>query len=232
MCLSRYGSLSGRFGAEDAEFPMPVMADFINDAHRKVAERTRCYRTAFTENLPLGSGGKSTVSLDCNIIDIVPESVEISYASEWRSLANESQHTLTTCLGPLRQLSNGTPQWYFTRVGSALDAQRVMEIVPGSDTAVTSGVRFEAYIYPALLTAETHAFALQPAENEPVLYGVCRRMAEVQLAKGRQDAVRLVQYFGGKEDEEIRRLSAIIAEAKHPGNREIRYDASSDWMSW
>lgn len=179
----RYGD--SRYAVESELLPHPVMVDLANEAHRWLAEEVRCYRQKQEYNLPLGADGLSTVSLQCNVIAPVKRSLRIKVGSDWRAVELISEDEAWSRYELFDNLANATPVAGFMRLGTAFDAQRVLELVPGSDTAVTSGVRTWADIYPARMTEDTHVPALQPAEHDRLIPVMCWKMAERVRESGR-----------------------------------------------
>lgn len=229
LCLGQYGNLAGRFGDEDAEFPMALLADWLNDEHRQLARATWLYRETQTYNLPVASGGVSTVNLDCNIIVIVPDQVRALIGGVWRLLYPTEEDRELHASGPFEEWDSSEPTRYFLRTGAALDAHRQMVILPGATTAVTNGVKVDAYIYPALMTAETHAPAMQPAEQSALIYRVNKRMAESQLAKGVQSAGGLASYFGAEAARQEAELKEVLGLSRRTGPRRIRATYDRAW---
>lgn len=221
QALTRYGNTAARYGTEDELFPRAVMHDLINEAHRWLAEQTLCYRLRDEYDLPLGSGGKSSVALDCNVICLDDFTLRIQYGGTWRTLEYVDEEELYDTFDALEQTSNGVPQYYYLRMGSAIDAQQYLELYPGSDTAVTSGVRVEAYIYPALMSAETDSPALQPGYHPKLIPAICWKMAEMDLSRGVRDAP--VLYWKGEAQQAAQELKDLIDLAKRPEPRRVRH---------
>lgn len=220
QALARYGNTAGRYGTEDELFPRAVMHDLINEAHRWLAEQTLCYRLRDEYDLPLGSGGKSSIALDCNVICLDDFTLRIQYQSTWRTLQYADEEQLYQHFDAFEQSSNGTPLYYYLRMGSAIDAQQYLELYPGSDTAVTAGVRVEAYIYPALMSAEDSSPALQPGQHSKLIPAVCWKMAEMDLSRGVRDAP--VAYWEAQAYRAMQELKELIDLAKRPEPRRIR----------
>lgn len=224
--LGRYGLTGAYLGAEDSLFPLPLVADVLNEKHRALAEWTRCYRETQTYTIPVSSSGLSTVSLNCNLIEIVPGTVRAYQGSVWGDLLPQAEYAQRGTYGPFEQLSTGTALYYYPRVGSAVGGQRVLELAPGVTTAITNGLKLDAYVYPGNLTAETDAPALQVAEHPVLLKLCCWALAEIELSRGRADAP--LAYWQAEAMREAEELRRVIDGFKNPGYRRVVYDEAWD----
>jgi hypothetical protein len=223
--LGMYGR--DRFGSEDAQFNRAILLDLINKEHRDLAARTYCYYQKHTENVPQGSGGLSTVVLDCNVIEIDAYSVRFLNGSTWAKLDYLTEEDLIRD-GPYENTTNGTPHSFFLRTGDTVEQNRVLELYPGASAAVTNGVRFGAYIYPAAITADTTGLGIQPAEHYGFLDCLCRAMAQLDLNAGGDGAAARLAYWEGKAEDWISRFALTIRRNRQDDTRKIRY-VDCDW---
>jgi hypothetical protein len=213
-------------GAEDAVFTGPLLNELINEAHRELAAASLCYRQTQLYDLPLGAGGVSTVALECNVIEIDPRSVRVRAGGRWRRVGRVEEAQALYDRGPLRETANGAPSLFYLRTGDALDAHRVLEFAPGARAATPGGVELAAYIYPAPMSEDSHAPALQPAEHTKLLPFICWKMAEHEAGRGRRDAP--VGYWRSRAEEAATELKRLIERFRRPGPREVRIRAYDD----
>jgi hypothetical protein len=211
-------TIKGRYGREystdeDALFTDDLLTQMYNEAHRKVAEIARCYQRTSVYTIPLGSAGVSTVSLACDVIDVDRRRVRWYNATteQWIPLTWAPEHELYDRYGDvLDNATLGDPLYFWFQVGDASDAQRQMVLYPGRSASVTDGLRVREDIYPALMTQDTHAPAVQPAEIMLHLpHAVMWRMAELERARGRPDAP--VEYLEAQTMRDAYELKAVLA---------------------
>lgn len=201
------------------------MNDIFNDAHRWMAAETLCYRQKQLYTLPLGVSGRSTVALDCSIIEIVNYTVQAKIGGVWRSLDYCDESELVADHGPLNEVPNSDPECYYLRLGDALDQQRILEAFPGATAAVANGLELHAYVYPSLFTQDTDTPALGPAEHTRLISVMCWLMAELERSRNRPDAP--VDHWYARAQEDAEKLRAIIDENRRNSPRRVRY--TEDW---
>lgn len=230
QCLGEYGLQAGYLGAEDEEFLMPLMQDWINQEHRGLAQATECYRETQTYNLTLGSAGVSVINLECNVIRLVstPENprkgkVRALVGGLWRDLYYATEGDLEARYGLFDNRQSSEPLHYFLRAGASLDAVLQVVLVPGAATAVTSGFKADCYIYPAEMTEEDDGPALQPAQQSALIPRVCKRMALSQIAKGVASAQAVAAHFEREAARMEMDLKGVIQRARRAGGRRIRH---------
>lgn len=222
VALGNYGV--SRFGDEDPLWNYHVLNDIINREHKWLAERVRCYRQTQTYDI---TADTSYVNLECNVIDLDPEKVRAYVSAEWRELTLVAEEDLRRSYGPLENQDSGDPLYYYLRLGDAVEAQRVLEMFPTPQTTALNGLKVAAYIYPADLSADTDAPALQVAEHNHLIPCICRGMAEVDLNRGRPDAPALVAHWTARAERAAEDLKRIMERAARPGIRRVRYETDT-----
>jgi hypothetical protein len=221
--LGRLGKTSAYFGEEDRDFPLPLLTEALTERHRKIAELTRCYRESQVYDLPQSSSGVSLVSLDCNVIEILPDTVHWLNGTAWTQLDPYAEGLQRWSDAPFEGRADGTPATFYTAVGSTVGGQRQLVISPGVSAAVTNGLRLDAYVYPGVFSATTDAAALQVAEHPILVTAAVVACAEIMLGRGEAAAVNLLQYWGAKYERELGDLRRVMDDFKQPGVRLIRY---------
>ena len=215
ICRARYGG--SRWNDEDALWNQVVLNDCVNEAHRDLAQRLLVYRQTQTYNITASDG---IVELDCNVIEILPNTVEISLSSHWRRLTHVPEERLLYGYGSFREITDTDPWAYWLQAGDTFEQHRLLRLFPEPQTTVSSGLKLDAFIYPADMTADTHTPALQPAEHRHLIPLVCLRMAELDLSRGRQDAP--VAYWRQQAEEALTTLKRTLTRFRRPGPRMIR----------
>lgn len=224
--LAMYARDTSLSGNEDSLFPNALCTLLFNQKHKEFAEATRCYRDQQIYDLPLGSGGTSTVPLGCSVIEIVPDSVRVDLdgTDNWTPIRLRQENDLRG-LRPFERLTNTGPYLGFPRVGRGRDAdgnagqQRILELVPGAATARVGGVLLEAWIYPGDLAADTDAPGIQVAEHTWLIPLYCEALAQIDLGMGRQD---MVTYWRGQALDAQLRYTRTLSDFQNPGGRRIR----------
>ncbi len=195
----------GRMGldtwAESEFFPRALMYQFFNQSHRALATEARLYQQTQTYDVPIAAAnvGYSLVALDCNVIDILPRTVDYLDGSTWRQL-HEVQKEEAEDPYTLRNSGSGGPVIFWRQLGDALDAQINLGVYPAPASAVTNGLKVRAVVAPSAASADTDTPALQVAWHEWILPGMCRRMSERLHAAGAAGAPALLQYWTRQEE--------------------------------
>lgn len=183
--LLRFGK--NPYEGEDPVLIRPLLTDLINEAHRWLAVEARLYRQTFTTNLVISSGGISTVSLDETVYLIDDASVRVLNGSTWEKPEQVPESVVTDYFGPFDAVETVTvPTYYWMATGSADSAQRQLVFYPGATAAISNGLKYSAWTYPAAMTAETDRPEFPASEHDLLLPVICWKMAEVLLSQGEQ----------------------------------------------
>lgn len=223
--LGRYGR--SPYAGEDELFPREQMHYLINAAHRTLAERALCYRQTQTYTLPAASGGVSTVSLDCNVIEIIPDRCRFLNGSTWVTLSAVDESDVVRTQGAIDSAGTGTPIAYWLQRGEALDAVVQALVYPGIASQVSNGFKCDVYVYPSLMSAETDTPAIQPAEHPAIVALCCAELARTDASRGRPDAP--VQMWEAEARRALDTLSGRVRRQTRPARRTIRMPAGRRW---
>jgi hypothetical protein len=221
VARGRYGL--DRFGDEDPLLNDVILTDLANEKHRWLAAETLCYRATKTHDLPVMANGLSTVGLDCLVIQPVePMNVRVNYDGAWQRLEHCEQEELIRCHGPLENEPAGTPRYYYHRLGTSLDNQRIIEVFPGVAAQVDGGFKIDCYVYPSLMSADTATPAISPAEHTRLIPAICWGMAEVQFSRGQASAA-LVSYWEAQARQAAAELKRVIDANRRTQPRQVLY---------
>lgn len=211
----------------DAKFSDAILNLALNDAHRTVAERTRCYRQRQVYDIPAAVHGVSSVPIECATIRIDDYSVEAYLNGSWIQLPIAAESDVRREYGALEALPSGTPQIAYLRHGEALDAQVVLDLVPGVATAITNGLVVQAYIWPGLMSADTDTPSLQVGLHRHLRTVAAWELARLDQASGRADAP--VATWAREAELALREVGRLV-EMQTQGNiRRVNTDSRDDW---
>lgn len=183
--LLRYGL--NPYEGEDPVLLIPLVNDLVNEAHRWAAQDARLYRQTFTTNLVISSAGVSTVSLDETVYQVDSDSgaVRVLNGSTWQEPELTSEEAIIGMYGPVENAATvAVPEYYWPSTGSADSLQRQLVFYPGASAAITNGLKYAAWTYPAPMTAETDRPELPASEHDLLIPLICFKMAQVMAGQG------------------------------------------------
>lgn len=208
--------------ASDPVFGVNRLNGFINEAHQDLAIKCLMYRETITANLPIASGGISSLTLDADAFDVDPEKVRVLNGSDYQQVTLADEDIVNRISGPLENTSTSTvPSYFWMRTVNTADEYRKMILWPGATAAITNGIKYDAYVLPADMTSDS----AEPTFSPDVLHVhliplVCFRMAVFEASRGRPNApVELWRY---KAEESVRLVKENLDRFNTPGPRQAR----------
>lgn len=219
-----------RFGlnpyeGEDPVLLLPLLNDLVNEAHRQAAREAKLYRRTFNPDVPAGSGGVATVSVDETVweLDRSFRAVQVLNGSTWRELYPRTEAELVDQYGPLANAASGTPHSYFEAMGYQDSAQRQLILFPGPSAAISSGLKYTAWVYPDTLSSDSDRPELPAGEHDLLIPLICWKMAEVRADPG------LLQVWSRSGNEALLELRRRMERYRRGGGvRRVRIDRQSD----
>lgn len=204
---------------EDPIFGVPRMNAWVNEAHQQLAEACKLYRETITTNLPIASGGVSTVSIDTDAIEVDAEKVLVLDGSTWIQvdLADEDIHRRVT--GPMENSSTTTiPTQFWFRTSNTASSHRQLVFWPGATAAITNGLKYDAWVLPSDLSSDSSEPVFAPSALRVHLIPlVCLKMAIHEAGMGRSDAP--VSLWEMKSREAIQAVKENHERFRSPGAR-------------
>ena len=210
-------------GEEDPGFHIPTLTRLVNRAHRVLAEKAFVYQKTFTTNLTTGSSGVSAIAADTTVIDVDRHQVRAQISSTWRRLTYRAESELLDSYGPFEEVSNGSPLWYFTRTSTTASQHYEIVVVPGSDTAVTNGFKYQAWVQPSDLSADTDTPVMQTGLHDHIIPVTCHLMA--RLAASRGDAAAPVVYWEEQARQAMLETKRIVNRLRQGNTRRVHSDS-------
>lgn len=198
----------GQYGLEksataDALFTDSVLTDMVNAAHMEFAAVTRCY---YAETLTFNTViGQVSYALSPAVIEVDLATVRANLGP-YKKLAYKLRRSLVEANGPPETWVNGSPTNFFVRPGAAAGQAKMMDLYPPPLNIVA--VNYDAWVYPAVLTADGDTPVLEASEHYRLIPWVCWKMACLEASRGRADAP--VALWTGLKDAEGLALREIF----------------------
>lgn len=212
----------------DPVFTDAVLNTRINRAHRRLAYECKLYRRTFTVDLPIASAGLSVITLNASVYEVDPSTVVVLNGATWQAVRPSDERTIRQLYGPPDEVAAGIPSRFWCEessdggtVASAAGTNRQLVLWPGATAAVTNGCKFDAWVYPADLTADGHIPPFPVSEHDHLIPLICHEMAKLDYTQGRADPA-LVSLWAETERISIAQLRRKMQRSRNPGPREVR----------
>lgn len=206
--------------AADARFTDAVMTPLVNRAHHWLTGQALPYRGTLTANLTQNT---NQFVADTTVIAIDLGTVRANISSVWTALRHRLRDSLIEEFGPLEAVAHGTPLYVTTMAGSADSQARRFELWPGSSAStVSSGLKYDAWVYAADLSGDSDIPELQPAEHYLLLNPIRWQMALIDQANGGDGAN--VKHWQELAAQDAMTLAELVLQA-HPNTPNIAWQA-------